>query len=190
MPAIKLAVVDGNRLSCMGLQSLLHEIIPMAEVCVFVSFEALEAENPDEFKHFFVSSAIYFEHAAWFQRQAHRSIVLVQDDNYPHMAGLMTLNVSQDEVSLVRDILRLRQCGHAGTLPPVTANALSPREAEVAILLAKGYINKEIAEKLHISLTTVITHRKNIMERLQARSLADIVVYVVMHGMVNVESLT
>ena len=60
---------------------------------------------------------------------------------------------------------------------------------EVAILLAKGYINKEIADQLHISLTTVITHRKNIMDKLRARSLADIILYVVMNGLVDVGEL-
>jgi DNA-binding NarL/FixJ family response regulator len=66
---------------------------------------------------------------------------------------------------------------------------LSSREIEVAILLAKGFINKEIADRLNISITTVITHRKNIMEKLHARSLADIIVFVVMNGLVEVGEL-
>jgi DNA-binding NarL/FixJ family response regulator len=57
---------------------------------------------------------------------------------------------------------------------------------EVAVLLAKGLINKEIGDRLHISVTTVITHRKNIMEKLHARSLADIIIYAVMNGLVDV----
>lgn len=77
------------------------------------------------------------------------------------------------------------------SVPPSTAQQpqLSPREVEVAVLLAKGYINKEIADVLHISLSTVITHRKSIMAKLQARSLADVVLYVVMQGIVTVEAL-
>ena len=66
---------------------------------------------------------------------------------------------------------------------------LSPREAEVTVLLTKGLINKEIADRLNISITTVITHRKNIMEKLRARSLADIIVYAVMNGYVNLGEL-
>ena len=63
---------------------------------------------------------------------------------------------------------------------------LSPREAEVVVLLAKGFINKEIADRLNISVTTVITHRRNIMEKLHARSLADVIIYAVMNGFVEV----
>ena len=66
---------------------------------------------------------------------------------------------------------------------------LSPREIEVAVLLSKGYINKEVADRLDISLATVISHRKNIMDKLHARSLADIIVYVVMNGLADVSEL-
>ena len=66
---------------------------------------------------------------------------------------------------------------------------LSPREIEVALLLSKGCINKEVADRLNISLATVISHRKNIMDKLHARSLADIIVYVVMNGLADVSEL-
>ena len=52
--------------------------------------------------------------------------------------------------------------------------------------MAQGYINKEVADRLNISTTTVITHRTHIMEKLRARSLADIIIYVVMNGLLDV----
>jgi DNA-binding NarL/FixJ family response regulator len=66
---------------------------------------------------------------------------------------------------------------------------LTSREIEVAVLLSKGFINKEIADKLNIGITTVNTHRTHIMEKLKARSLADIIVYCVMNGFVDVSDL-
>ena len=60
----------------------------------------------------------------------------------------------------------VEQYGHAGgknlpELPQALKNKiLSNREIEVLSLVVQGYINKEIALKLNISLTTVITHRK------------------------------
>lgn len=62
---------------------------------------------------------------------------------------------------------------------------LSPREIEVLIQVTKGLINKEIAEKLNISLTTVISHRKNITEKLGIKSVAGLAVYAVMHGYIE-----
>lgn len=184
----------------MGLQRMLKEMIPMAEVRVFLSYEELVVSQPEKFVHFFVSSGIYFEHAQFFLEQAHRSIVLVHGDNYPRIAGLLTLNVSQDEKGMVKSLLQLQRMGHPAqhcqthAHHPMPAEqeetaTLTHREAEVAILLAKGLINKEVADKLNISLATAISHRKNIMTKLKARSLADIIIYVVMNGLVGVDEL-
>jgi two-component system response regulator FixJ len=52
---------------------------------------------------------------------------------------------------------------------------LTPREREVMALLAKGKLNKVIAGELNISARTVEAHRAKVMEKLKARSLADIV---------------
>ena len=60
---------------------------------------------------------------------------------------------------------------------------------EVLVLLVKGLINKQIADKLNISLTTVISHRKNIVEKLGIRSLSGLTIYAVMHGYVEADSV-
>ena len=61
MVAPEIAIADSNTLSCMGLQSLLEEIIPMAVIRVFSSFEELMDDTPDMYAHYFVSAQIYFE---------------------------------------------------------------------------------------------------------------------------------
>jgi DNA-binding CsgD family transcriptional regulator len=71
----------------------------------------------------------------------------------------------------------------------ISRKILSDREIEVMSLIVQGYINKEIAEQLNIGLATVITHRKNIMEKLGARSLVDIIIYAVVNGLVDVGEL-
>lgn len=179
----------------MGLRRLLEEIIPSVTISSFNSFEELVINQPEKYMHLFVSSAIYFEHAQYFLAQPHKSIVLVHGETYPHLNKLLTLNVCQDEKSMVKSLLKLHQRGHSphGTMPAShlrdDSEKLSAREIDVAILLAKGFINKEIAERLNISLTTVITHRKNIMDKLKARSLADIIIHVVMNGLIAVDEL-
>jgi len=66
---------------------------------------------------------------------------------------------------------------------------LSDREAEVMVLIVKGYINKEIADMLHIGLATVITHRKNIMEKLKVKSVSALTIYAVMNGYVDINKI-
>ena len=53
--------------------------------------------------------------------------------------------------------------------------SLSPREKEVVALVTAGLLNKQIAAELKISEVTVKMHRGNIMRKMQARSLADLV---------------
>lgn len=73
--------------------------------------------------------------------------------------------------------------------PARDRNALSAREIEVLSLVAKGLINKEIADRLNISLTTVITHRKNIVEKLGIRSVSALTIHAVMNGYVDLDQI-
>ena len=66
---------------------------------------------------------------------------------------------------------------------------LTRREIEVMGLIVQGYINKEVADKLHIGLSTVVTHRKNIMEKLGLKSLSALTIYAVTHGYVDVNKV-
>jgi len=64
---------------------------------------------------------------------------------------------------------------------------LSERETDVLRLLAKGLSNKEIADKLNISVHTVNTHRKNIMDKTDIRSLAGLTVYAVTKDIISLD---
>lgn len=52
---------------------------------------------------------------------------------------------------------------------------ITRREMEVLLLIAEGMTNNEIAQKLFISITTVDTHRKNLLEKFSARNTAELV---------------
>lgn len=199
---LRIAIVESNVLACMGLQRLITGLFPMVETVVCESFHELCAHDGMPFVHYFISSRIYFEHAAYFRSCSGRCIVMVNGDMA--ISGVATLNVCQGQAALVGDLLRLQRSGHsrrrsteipAGPAHPSSPglstrdkaeSLLSPREVEVALLLCRGLINKEVACRLGIGLTTVITHRKNIMDKLKAKSLADVIVYCVMNGIYTV----
>lgn len=67
---------------------------------------------------------------------------------------------------------------------PVHA-ALSERETEVLRLLASGMSTKEIAEELHISTNTVITHRKNLSAKTGIRSVSGLAIYAVVKKLIS-----
>lgn len=53
--------------------------------------------------------------------------------------------------------------------------AITRREKEVLLLIAQGLTNPEIAEKIFVSVSTVDTHRKNLIMKLEAKNTADLV---------------
>lgn len=66
---------------------------------------------------------------------------------------------------------------------------LGKREREIIALVAKGLSNKEIAEKLCISVHTVATHRRNICSKLEIHSSAGLTVYAILNGIVDIKDL-
>jgi regulator of cell morphogenesis and NO signaling len=67
--------------------------------------------------------------------------------------------------------------------------ALSDREREVIIGVVQGLQNKEIADRLFISVNTVITHRRNIARKLQIHSPAGLTIYAIVNGLVDISSV-
>ena len=189
----EIAIIDPNTLSCLGLETLLEEIIPMATIRVFHSFGELVDDTPDMYAHYFVSAQIYFEHTAFFRERRPRAIVLAGGENLPQLSGVPTLNIYQNEKDLAKSILRMHEHGHHGGKHPqgemANEHELSAREIDVLKLITKGLINKEIAEKLNIGLTTVISHRKNITEKLGIKSVAGLTIYAVMNGYIEADSI-
>ncbi|MCA9665289.1 MAG: response regulator transcription factor [Myxococcales bacterium] len=66
------------------------------------------------------------------------------------------------------------------------AKKLSNREFEVMCMLAMGLTNREIADKLTISVKTVDSHRSHVLKKLQLRNNSDITRYAIQHGFINV----
>lgn len=62
---------------------------------------------------------------------------------------------------------------------------LTPREREILQLLAEGKSNKDIATLLNLSLYTVETHRRNVQEKLNLHSLAELILYAVRKGIIS-----
>jgi FixJ family two-component response regulator len=68
-----------------------------------------------------------------------------------------------------------RKAGEAVNSIQSRAETLTPREREVMALVTAGLTNKEIAEKLYLSVVTIKLHRGQVMRKMQAGSLADLV---------------
>ena len=195
----EIAIIEPNTLCSLGLKSILEEIIPMATIRTFHNFNELMDDTPDMYAHYFISAQIYVEHNAFFLPRKRKTIVLASDSPQFQLSGVPVLNIYESEEKLVKNILKLHQHAHHNgypvkDMPPMIPAEhpqvlLSAREIEVLVLITKGLINKEIADKLNISLTTVITHRKNITEKLGIKSVSGLTIYAVMNGYIEADRI-
>ena len=64
-------------------------------------------------------------------------------------------------------------------------STLTPKEREVLQLLAEGKSTKQIAETLYISIKTVESHRKQLMDKLEIRSVAELTKYAIREGLTS-----
>ena len=67
--------------------------------------------------------------------------------------------------------------------------SLTQREIDVLRLVVAGLLNKQIAQRLDVALTTVISHRRNLVRKLGIRSVAGLTIYAVTKGYVDAEQL-
>jgi len=184
------AIINANTLSSIALKDLLEDMFPSVEVLVFGSMDSFISDCNHHFVHYFVSTQILFANAGEFDMLKTRTIV-ISEGPCPSVseAGFKVIDVCLPEKELVSSILHLHETGHPGCIHhqiPSATDRLSARERDVLTLMVKGYINKEIADMLDISVTTVIFHRNNICEKLGTRSLAKLTIFAVMANLVGI----
>lgn len=66
---------------------------------------------------------------------------------------------------------------------------LSDREKEILVGVAKGLLNKEIADQYNISINTVITHRKNITRKTGIKTVSGLTVYAILNNLIDINSI-
>lgn len=98
------------------------------------------------------------------------------------------IQVTDTPGSISRTIARLTEedCICADDSP---GEELSEREKQVLIKLVHGLSNKEIADKLHISTHTVISHRKNISHKAGIKSLSGLTIYAITQNIVSMNDI-
>ena len=191
-----IAIIDPNTLSGIGLKQLLQTVMPIITVDCYGSMAELSANHPERYVHYFVAMNVVLANRSFFIENKRKTIVLTLSmDSSSQLADFRSLCINVPEKQLVRSLLALVQHAHGKGqhLPPMPKmlerKILSDRELEVMSLIVQGFINKEIAEKLNISLATVVTHRKNIMDKLGMKSVSALTIYAVTHGYVDINKI-
>ena len=110
-------------------------------------------------------------------------------------AYLLKRSAASELLAAIREVMKGRSYvtplvteGLVGSFMHTTArkpaHELTPRQREVLQLLAEGRSNKEVATLLDLGLSTVETHRANLMQKLNLHNTAEIVLYAVRKGII------
>ena len=192
-----IAIIDHNTLSSIALQNILTDNFRNVEICAYGTMNDFIKDSNRHFIHFFVSSDIMFRHIDEFETLRSQTTVLSEgEDRRFCKAGYNVLDISMSENEITGKLLKIQLVSryedndlNCGKRERNIGEELSPREKEVLKLMVKGLINKEIAETLGISMTTVIFHRNNICEKLQTRSLGRLTIFAVLSGIIDINEI-
>lgn len=182
----RIAVIDHNTLAAVGIKSLIKTMAPSIEVDILGTVADLQAKEKLSvfYLHYFAAMDVVIANSDFFYSRQKKTIVIATSQDIPTILdSFHFLNVNVDEESLIAEIQTMMKSNHC--VRQVEPAKLSVREIEVLTLIVKGYLNKEIADRLNLSLSTVITHRRNITEKLNRKSVGSLTVYAVTHGFVT-----
>lgn len=198
----KFAIICHNVLSAMGLKSLLGDIVNFADIITFSNVNDFR-QSTDHFFHYFVSQKVLSDNLVFFMENTKHVIVFNDTDSLESVPSVFhQINANVSKQVFLKNLIMLMQHNHSNyeKIPENIAHAirkhdqdtrikLTKREKEILREIALSKSSKEIADNLNISLSTVLSHRKNIMEKFKAHSSTKLIIYAVMHGLVRADEI-
>jgi DNA-binding CsgD family transcriptional regulator len=159
----------------------------------------LDTDNPDVLKNKFkeeepdfllISETLFEKCSQLFSENMSLSdkTILLSQENTPRGNTFATILLGDSKQNIVTQFEVLIN-------PFLTKNSaayssvLSNREITILKLVANGLTNKQIAERLFISLHTVTTHRKNIGNKLSIKSASGLTVYAIVNNIISIEDI-
>ena len=90
-----------------------------------------------------------------------------------------------DKHKIIRQLRQSLEERQQNSEPTADGYELTDRESEILVSVAKGMTNKEIAEAHHISVHTVISHRKNITRKTGIKTVSGLTVYALLNNLID-----
>ena len=99
-------------------------------------------------------------------------------------SGVIEINDTRAKI-----IGKMNEFAQSDTTKKTDDVELSKRETDVLVAIAKGMMNKEIADQMNISIHTVISHRKNITRKTGIKSVSGLTVYALLNNLIDEKEL-
>jgi len=180
-------IISRDQLQCIGLKTILQEFFNAESVITSQDFNSKVHECSPDF--LFLPSDIYLAHGLQVKGIKSRIIILT---NYTPAEGMSDnpymLNITSSQPELIEQLQMIFN-DNVEVPNGSPQEELSGRETEVLKLVARGFINKQIADMLNISLHTVISHRKNITRKLGIKTVSGLTVYALLNRLITSEEI-
>lgn len=109
--------------------------------------------------------------------------------NHQPMLTDLSFTLYDSPEHILHSLMKLQEKSRSTEQEKEEDDNLTPREIEVLTGLVNGMINKEIAQQLHISIHTVVRHRKNITLKTGIRSQSGLTIYAISKKIVSIEDI-
>ena len=180
-------IVSSDFLQAYGLKTLLEEYFSSKNVEVLNEASLLE-DHPLNCYVFFVQADIF---VAFIDKLngIRNKLIVISNSSVSTSESISILRTSLEQTALLDLLNSLLEEKLHQQKAQNGKSTLSDREQEVLTLIAKGEMNKTIADKLHISLNTVLTHRKNITAKLSIKTVSGLTVYAILNGLISADDV-
>ncbi len=180
-------IISPDQLMCLGLKTILTDYFSAETVITSASRTAKELDHSTEY--IFMRPDTFALDQEWSQLFRNKIILLVGHESPANPAGPAALNLTSsisEIIDQLRRIFSARESHRASN----KLGSLTEREIEVLKLVARGEPNKLIADRLSISMHTVISHRKNITRKLGIKTVSGLTMYAVLNGLVSSKDIS
>ena len=182
----QIAIILSDTLRSIRAAKLADRLLPPGRGLLFPNFEMLSSTGSDTYDYYFTDSDTLVLNADFFLPRRNKTALLI-DSTEEHGAlsstNRITLRSSQE--TIIEQLQQLFTSDSSSNTTTENNKDLSSREVDVLQLIVKGITNKEIADKLNISLNTVLTHRKNITAKLGIKTVSGLTFYAIMNGIIS-----
>jgi DNA-binding CsgD family transcriptional regulator len=182
----QIAVILDDTLQAIALQSLLTDYFPPVATACFPSFSHF-MENEGDFDYYFTKADTFLLNTNFFLPRRARTVVITPGRTESASAGYNYLHTGASGEIIIEQLQQFFSTEESNTNLIERNKDLSAREIDVLKLVAQGNINKDIADKLNISLNTVLTHRKNITAKLGIKTVSGLTFYAIMNGLISAD---
>jgi DNA-binding CsgD family transcriptional regulator len=184
-------IISSNCLITSGLRCILYDFFSPGNISSFVSFNDYVKNYTDiAFDFIFIHSEDYVLYNEHFFRLRNRVVVLTENDisGITDNSGLSYIDVKMEQSDVIEKLISIFSQRIKNRVSD-NSEELTHRELDVLKLVAIGAMNKQIADKLSISVSTVISHRKNITRKLGINTVSGLTIYALINGIINSDTI-